>query len=537
MSRNRSIATKLLFWSCLIATVIIAAIVIFIQTSMIPRMTDEALEAETNSLAHALKGFFRDPAQWTDAALAKEDLLDPLTNGGEAVATLFIFKDNQFFRATTTLKKDDGQRAIGTALDPESAAAKALAAGQPYTGQITLFKRLHMATYLPVAFENGTRGAVFVGIDYGAAAEMLALARLMVGIVIAVGILGVIALGAGLALTIRSVVSRPLGHFIAMTESLADGKGDLTLRLDDSSGDELSRVANAFNRFIDMLHNMFVAFKQETQDIGTSAQELGSVIDRTNEQARLHLEITMAVANAVGSISASIAEVAGRADRSKTASHSVKQRTAQGVSDLSALSSSLSDTQASVTEVSEMTKSFIEDVGQIDNLVNLVAEIADQTNLLALNAAIEAARAGEAGRGFAVVADEVRKLASRSNDTARSIRDSTVRIGEQSRKVSGAMDTSEVALNDCVVAMGKVQSSLGEINNLVSDIANGADDIAKMIAEQTTASKEIEQSVVALTDTCNETADEMSRAATVVTKAEGISTTINNTLANFKTRE
>ena len=65
--------------------------------------------------------------------------------------------------------------------------ARALTAGKEYSGPITLFGRLHMATYLPVAFDNGLRGAVFVGIDYNSADPMLALAKQMDYIVIGVG--------------------------------------------------------------------------------------------------------------------------------------------------------------------------------------------------------------------------------------------------------------------------------------------------------------------------------------------------------------
>ena len=72
--------------------------------------------------------------------------------------------DDGDLRVTTNVVKDDGSRAVGTALDADSEAAKALAAGRDYSGQITLFNRLHMATYLPVAFDNGPRGAVFVGV-------------------------------------------------------------------------------------------------------------------------------------------------------------------------------------------------------------------------------------------------------------------------------------------------------------------------------------------------------------------------------------
>ena len=538
MNFNRqSISSKLLFWSCISATIVIAAIVAFIKISMIPQLTDQALASQTSALAHSLKGLYSDEAQWTAQALSREDLLDASSNGGKTVATLFVVKDGQYVRAATTLKKDDGSRAVGTVLDANSAAAKALAAGREFSGQVTLFKRLHMASYLPVSFSNGTRGAIFVGIDYSSADDMLALAHQMVFVVIGVGLVGIVLLAIGLAYAIRTIVSNRLRAFLAMAQGLASGKGDLTVRLDDSNGDELAQVASAFNVFLGMLHNMFIEFKGEAGQMGASAHDLGSVVHQTNQQAHSQQDVTSKVAASVEQISVSINEVAGHAAQAKASSQSVKQRTEQGVVELSSLSASLTQTESSIAAVGELTRSFINDVGKINELVALVSEIASQTNLLALNAAIEAARAGEQGRGFAVVADEVRKLATRSDQTASLIRENTLRLGEQSDKVSSAMAGSEASLQDCVERMSKVQLSLNEIDALITTVAAGSDEVANMVAEQSSASQDIAQSMESLAVSGDSTAGQMDIAATIATQLEGVSQTMSAALDGFKTHE
>ena len=534
---RRSIASKLLFWSCLSATIVIAAIVAFIEFAMIPQLTDRALASQTSALAHSLKGLYGDPAQWTAVALSKEDLLDASSNGGKTAATLFVFKDGRYVRAVTTLKKEDGTRAIGTALDPESAAAKALVAGREFSGQTTLFHRLHMASYLPVAFANGTRGAIFVGIDYSSADDMLTLAHQMVFVVIGVGVVGIVLLATGLGYAIRTIVSNRLRDFLAMAQGLASGQGDLTVRLDDTSGDELAQVASAFNAFLGKLHQMFVEFKNEAGQMGASAHRLGAVVHQTNGQVHSLQGVTSRVAASVEQITASINEVAGHSARATDSSHSVKQRTAQGVVELSSLSASLSQTEASVATASELTKSFINDVGKIDELVTLVSEIASQTNLLALNAAIEAARAGEQGRGFAVVADEVRKLATHSDQTASLIRENTLRLGEQSDQVSGAMAGSEQSLQDCVERMSKVQQSLNEIDALITAVADGADEVANRVGKQSAAAQDIVQSMASLSVSGERTASQMDIAATIASELESVSQTMSAAQAGFKTSE
>ena len=534
---RRSIASKLLFWSCLSATIVIAAIVAFIEVSMIPQLTDRALASQTSALAHSLKGLYGDEAHWTASALAREDLLDASSNGGKTAATLFVFKDGRYVRAVTTLKKEDGTRAIGTSLDPESAAARALAAGREFSGQTTLFRRLHMASYLPVALANGTRGAIFVGIDYSSADDMLTLAHQMVFVVIGVGIVGIVLLATGLGYAIRTIVSNRLRDFLSMAQGLASGQGDLTVRLDESSGDVLAQVASAFNAFLGKLHQMFVDFKNEAGQMEASAHRLGAVVHQTNAQVHSQQGVTCRVAASVEQITASINEVAGHSARAKDSSHSVKQRTEQGVVELSSLSASLSQTETSVATASELIKSFITDVGKIDELVTLVSEIACQTNLLALNAAIEAARAGEQGRGFAVVADEVRKLATRSDQTASSIRDNTLRLGEQSDQVSGAMAGSEQSLQDCVERMSKVQQSLNEIDALITAVADGADEVANRVGKQSAAAQDIVQSMASLSVSGERTASQMDIAATIASELESVSQTMSAAQVGFKTSE
>ncbi|MGU9823203.1 methyl-accepting chemotaxis protein [Pseudomonas sp. Larv2_ips] len=87
------------------------------------------------------------------------------TSGG--VATVFVRSGEDFVRISTSLTKQDGSRAIGTALDHQHPAYQRLLAGQSYVGRAVLFDRSYMTQYTPVRDAGGKVIAVlFVGFDY-----------------------------------------------------------------------------------------------------------------------------------------------------------------------------------------------------------------------------------------------------------------------------------------------------------------------------------------------------------------------------------
>ncbi|WP_177315807.1 Cache 3/Cache 2 fusion domain-containing protein, partial [Burkholderia ubonensis] len=83
-----------------------------------------------------------------------------------AIATIFARDGDDFVRITTSLKKQDGTRAVGTRLDRNSPAYAPLVAGRSYTGLAKLFGKPFITEYKPVVDAGGrVIGALFVGID------------------------------------------------------------------------------------------------------------------------------------------------------------------------------------------------------------------------------------------------------------------------------------------------------------------------------------------------------------------------------------
>jgi len=95
------------------------------------------------------------------------ELVDEFTSLTGGAATVFARTGDDFLRVTTSVKKEDGSRAIGTLLDRKHPGYAGLLNGQAYVGRATLFGRDYMNQYTPVRDASGKVIAVlYVGFDY-----------------------------------------------------------------------------------------------------------------------------------------------------------------------------------------------------------------------------------------------------------------------------------------------------------------------------------------------------------------------------------
>jgi hypothetical protein len=95
---------------------------------------------------------------------ASNDLVDAVNKEHGGAATLFVKNGDQYVRVATTVKKEDGTNAVGTALDANSPALAKLNSGEAYYGDATVFGKTYDAGYEPIKDASGAViGAYFVG--------------------------------------------------------------------------------------------------------------------------------------------------------------------------------------------------------------------------------------------------------------------------------------------------------------------------------------------------------------------------------------
>jgi methyl-accepting chemotaxis protein len=93
-------------------------------------------------------------------------LVDDFQQRTGAISTIFVRMGDDFMRISTSLRKQDGERAIGTRLDHTSPAWKLMQKGEIYQGVSMLFGKRYITQYQPVKDSEGKVIAIlFVGVD------------------------------------------------------------------------------------------------------------------------------------------------------------------------------------------------------------------------------------------------------------------------------------------------------------------------------------------------------------------------------------
>lgn len=309
-------------------------------------------------------------------------------------------------------------------------------------------------------------------------------------------------------------------------DNINNGKGDLTMRVDVKSHDEIGQSAIGINHFIETLQNIMSKIIKSSNVldgvVGKVAESVTSSSDSANdisaimEELSATMEEVSATTGGVSSNTASAEEkVKYMAEQTKIISQYAQEMKGRAVTLEQTANDNKNSTSQVINDITGELNTALENSRSVEKVAQLtedILSISSQTNLLALNASIEAARAGEAGKGFAVVADEIRQLADSSRETANNIQTINEQVIEA---VNGLVKASERIISyinenilpdyEAFVQGGRQYSEDAvHIDDFMAEYEKGAQEILSTIIEITDAiegiNKAVEESANGVTD-------------------------------------
>ncbi|WP_214801483.1 methyl-accepting chemotaxis protein [Exiguobacterium sp. ERU656] len=315
--------------------------------------------------------------------------------------------------------------------------------------------------------------------------------------------IGSLLLFAILAIYIIRLITRPIRSLQGWMEQ--SGDGDLTVRGDYNSKDELGQLTASFNTMTEQLHHVIVEMTGTSNHVAKASDELSANAEATTKATEL-VAVTMeeiasgstrqlgqvsGASRTVEELTSGIRQVARNAQQMSDVTGDAMGKVEQGSQVVDKLGRQMEQINTDVTELGHVIVGLGGRSKEIGQITASITGIAAQTNLLALNAAIEAARAGEQGRGFAVVAAEVKALAEQSAVAAKQIEGLIQVIQRETEHSVVSMEKVSGEMTSGIHVVAAASDSFKEIERSIVDVTDQVEEVSGAVQEMAAGSEQI----------------------------------------------
>ncbi|BCB95191.1 hypothetical protein JZK55_01130 [Dissulfurispira thermophila] len=326
-------------------------------------------------------------------------------------------------------------------------------------------------------------------------------------------------------------ISRPARDISAAIEGFDN---DLTIRIPETTHNEIGKLSIWFNGFIAYLHSVIKRISDTAIRLNSYASEISASVEQqaavASEQSAAVTEIT----STMEELSASSSQIAEHSKSVVDIATKTWEDTKNGATAVETVIMKMQEIQADNQQSIEEIVNLGRKSKEITKIMELINKIADQTKLIAFNAALEASSAGEAGKRFGVVAVEIRRLADSVMESTREIEAKINEIQDAIDRLVIVSEKGSKGIQEGMEHSSEAAQTLFAIVDAAQETTNAAKQISLSTQQQKTASDQVLAALREISTGASQTAGSVNQISQACVDLARLSRDMKEIIDSFK---
>jgi methyl-accepting chemotaxis protein WspA len=309
--------------------------------------------------------------------------------------------------------------------------------------------------------------------------------------------------------------------------------GDLTGKITVGGEDAIGKLGEGLRRMFDNLRQLLTNVQKAGIQVTTSATEIAASAKQQEATGVEQAQTSVEVLSTTKEISSNTAQLLKTMEDATAVADYTTSATSEAQGNLRRMDQTMQNMVNATDSINAKLAALSEKASNINSVLTTITKVADQTNILSLNAAIEAEKAGEAGRGFSVVATEIRRLADQTSV-------STWDIEQMLKEMQSAVSASVMGMDKF---SEEIRRSVGEVRQVTDQLSGVMDQVQKLAPQfdavlqgmqaQSVGAQQISETMMQLNDATQQTVESLKATSEAVHQLQYAAGDLQSSVANF----